>query len=287
MNRTYTYTCPHCKGHEFKVHAEVELPLVDRGEVEDDIDVGEPDSYDYGVDSAMQCTTCGRTEDIRAIRKQAALDEAVADFGKRISVSDWSLFDGIEVSPCTLEIDNSGGVQVEPQDENSGDAVMWSVYLHCVAGGVECYVDFATEDEANAEARALLAAHPELHKHGFDDPLWPEVRDYYGLDRSFFYGSAARTQHILNWLDRAEAKQDKINITESQGGVLYFEYVSTGRTAVLLRVPTPVDLMGAAILLHLTDTELANMLRFFSQLAFVQDTVATAKRHGFTYVKVT
>lgn len=72
-----------------------------------------------------------------------------------------SQFDGLEVAPVQY-VDNDGGLERCMPDE----AGMWSVYGHCIAGGVECLDDFNTEAEALAWAHTLLSIAPCLRKHG-------------------------------------------------------------------------------------------------------------------------
>ena len=77
------------------------------------------------------------------------------------SENDMAHYDGLEVAPVCY-VDNDGGLERCPADA----AGMWTVYGHCITGGVCCLDDFNTEGEAKAWAEALLVAHPCLTKYG-------------------------------------------------------------------------------------------------------------------------
>ncbi len=70
-------------------------------------------------------------------------------------------FDAVEVHPVQEFTDTDGlkfCEQCEPQE-----AHFWSVYGHLNEGGLECFEDFDTEDQANTFAEMLLSAYPHLH----------------------------------------------------------------------------------------------------------------------------
>jgi hypothetical protein len=69
-------------------------------------------------------------------------------------------FDAIEVHPCCVVDIVAGHEIVEPCAP--ADAHFWSVYGHCVTGGVLCFEDFPTETEAEAFAEKLRRTYPHL-----------------------------------------------------------------------------------------------------------------------------
>ena len=69
-------------------------------------------------------------------------------------------FDAIEVHPCCVVGVAEGQEIVETCAR--ADADFWSVYGHCVTGGLECFEDFATEAEADAFAARLRRTYPHL-----------------------------------------------------------------------------------------------------------------------------
>ena len=69
-------------------------------------------------------------------------------------------FDAIEVHPCCV-VGSADGVDiVETCDPE--DAHFWSVYGHCVTGGLDCFEDCPTEAEAEAFAARLRRTYPHL-----------------------------------------------------------------------------------------------------------------------------
>lgn len=67
-----------------------------------------------------------------------------------IHMYDRTEYDEVEVHPCTQ--DENGCEQCEPDDP---ELAMWSCFLHCKVGGIECVADFANEKEADAYAQFL------------------------------------------------------------------------------------------------------------------------------------
>lgn len=71
-------------------------------------------------------------------------------------------YDGLEIHPCHELADDDGSVeQCEPEE-----AQFWSVYGHLKVGGVECFEDHSTEEEARKSAQQILAAYPHLNTYG-------------------------------------------------------------------------------------------------------------------------
>jgi hypothetical protein len=69
-------------------------------------------------------------------------------------------FDAIEVHPCRV-VDIAGGVETVETCE-AADAQFWSVYGHCVTGGLVCFEDFPTAAAAEDFAAKLRRAYPHL-----------------------------------------------------------------------------------------------------------------------------
>jgi hypothetical protein len=63
---------------------------------------------------------------------------------------DWALFDAVEVNP--VRIDPDGQAECLSYDERH-EATVWTVYGHCVAGGVDALTDVTTERLAMGIAR--------------------------------------------------------------------------------------------------------------------------------------
>lgn len=207
MSRFHTYTCPKCGGHSLKVHATVDVPLDDYGTKLDDIEFGEPDGYQFDISSGAYCTQCQHQSIVHDFRITAARARAKFGFNKSTPVNDWSLFDGIEVHPCTITVAQGGEEGVERVDEGDDNIDMWTVYLHCVSGGAESYVDVATSAEADLVAERLYALHPELRRTGVysDLPTWPAAREFYGLDESFQYSEDGMLGYIAMYFERETA----------------------------------------------------------------------------------
>jgi len=74
-------------------------------------------------------------------------------------------YDGLELSPVAEYTDKEGVKFCERVDDAS-NAHFWSVYGHLPEGGVECFEDFPSEQEALDFANQLLGLFPNLHKHG-------------------------------------------------------------------------------------------------------------------------
>ena len=74
-------------------------------------------------------------------------------------------YDGLEVWPVYEETDATTGDSYcevcKPED-----AHFWSVYGHLKEGGMTCFEDFATKEEAIAFAEKLLPAYPHLQELG-------------------------------------------------------------------------------------------------------------------------
>lgn len=60
-------------------------------------------------------------------------------------------YDAVECGPVIYDAEYDGYERV---DEDHPNPTMWSVYLHCIGGGVDCVADFATQAEAEAHASA-------------------------------------------------------------------------------------------------------------------------------------
>src|ERR1700733_15424575 len=69
-------------------------------------------------------------------------------------------FDAIEVHPCCVVGLSDRQEIVETCARE--DAHFWSVYGHCVTGGLECFEDFSTEAEAEAFAARLRRTYQHL-----------------------------------------------------------------------------------------------------------------------------
>ena len=69
------------------------------------------------------------------------------------------------------------------------DAQFWSVYGHLPEGGVECFEDFKTEQEANAFAEKLLSMFPNLRKYGLIDVNRLSCRSVRLYALASFFGS--------------------------------------------------------------------------------------------------
>lgn len=85
-------------------------------------------------------------------------------------------YDGVEVAPCVS--DGEGGME-RCDDIEGAIPDIWSVYLHCVEGGVECIADFTTEKEANAYGEVmenLLEQHGVLKHRLFTSEKPKEVK---------------------------------------------------------------------------------------------------------------
>ena len=67
---------------------------------------------------------------------------------------DWAQFDAIEVNP--VRVDPDGLADCLSYDERH-EATVWTVYGHCVAGGVEALTDVSTERLALEIARKFEA----------------------------------------------------------------------------------------------------------------------------------
>jgi hypothetical protein len=65
---------------------------------------------------------------------------------------DWSQFDAIEVHP--VRVDPTGLAECLSYDERH-EATVWTVYGHCITGGVEALTDVSTERVALQIARAF------------------------------------------------------------------------------------------------------------------------------------
>jgi hypothetical protein len=74
-------------------------------------------------------------------------------------------FDAIEVHPCWVVGNTSGGTKIIEQCEPA-QAHFWSVYGHLRTGGLDCFEDFPTEMEAVAFASKLRHAYPHLSGKG-------------------------------------------------------------------------------------------------------------------------
>jgi hypothetical protein len=81
----------------------------------------------------------------------------------KLSDIDWSAFDGLEVSPCIEEDDEDGGYCERCTED---EAHFWTVYGHCITGGVESLWDFPTKETALVWANELTRQHAGLHTYG-------------------------------------------------------------------------------------------------------------------------
>lgn len=70
-------------------------------------------------------------------------------------------YDGFEIEPCSTWADATGRLSTErTSDAEDGAPVsMWSLYLHRVAGGVECVADLPSEAACIALAAAVSATY--------------------------------------------------------------------------------------------------------------------------------
>lgn len=73
---------------------------------------------------------------------------------------DKATYDGVEVNPVARR---NGGYEM--CSAGDPDLAVWSAYLHCVEGGVECAGDFETAEEAYAYAKFLEAWLGDHCKH--------------------------------------------------------------------------------------------------------------------------
>jgi hypothetical protein len=69
-------------------------------------------------------------------------------------------FDAIEVHPCHAIGYADGTVAIEQCEPEQ--AHFWSVYGHCLWGGVDCFEDFQTERAAEDFAALLRRWYPHL-----------------------------------------------------------------------------------------------------------------------------
>jgi len=69
-------------------------------------------------------------------------------------------FDGIEVHPCCV-VGVADGIEIVETCEPA-DARFWSVYGHCVTGGLVCFEDFPTAAAAEDFAAQLRRTYPHL-----------------------------------------------------------------------------------------------------------------------------
>ena len=69
-------------------------------------------------------------------------------------------FDAIEVHPCCA-VGVAAGIEIVETCEPA-DARFWSVYGHCVTGGLECFADFPTAAAAEDFAAQLRRTYPHL-----------------------------------------------------------------------------------------------------------------------------
>ena len=74
-------------------------------------------------------------------------------------------YDGLELAPVA-EYEDKDGIKYCERMDHPKDAQFWSVYGHLPEGGVECFEDFKTEQEASAFAEKLLSMFPNLRKYG-------------------------------------------------------------------------------------------------------------------------
>lgn len=88
------------------------------------------------------------------------MDTHLAHIGAAVVAELIPLSDGLEVSPCRPDGDDSVEV-CEP-----AQAEFWSLYVHLATGGVDWVADYRTEADALAEARRLLRFHPGLRVNG-------------------------------------------------------------------------------------------------------------------------
>jgi hypothetical protein len=73
-------------------------------------------------------------------------------------------FDGLEIHPCRTEHAQGGTSFIEQCEPETAE--FWSVYGHCRSGGVLCFEDFPTKEQAHAFATRLLDAWPHLNTYG-------------------------------------------------------------------------------------------------------------------------
>ena len=78
-------------------------------------------------------------------------------------------FDGLEVHPVRELSPEAEGGPIPCEQCDPEDAHFWSVYGHCIEGGVDCLEDFPSEAQARAFAERLLEAYPHLRKFGLLD----------------------------------------------------------------------------------------------------------------------
>jgi hypothetical protein len=69
-------------------------------------------------------------------------------------------FDAIEVHPCCV-VGVADGTEIVETCEPA-NARFWSVYGHCVSGGLACFEDFPTEAAAENFATRLRRIYPHL-----------------------------------------------------------------------------------------------------------------------------
>jgi len=69
-------------------------------------------------------------------------------------------FDAIEVHPCCV-VGVADGIEIV-ETCAPADAQFWSVYGHCVTGGLDCFEDFPTAAAAENFAARLRRAYPHL-----------------------------------------------------------------------------------------------------------------------------
>lgn len=86
-------------------------------------------------------------------------------------------YDGLEIHPCHVESIEDGKIFVEQCDPE--EVQFWSVYGHCPYGGVWCFEDFQTHQEARAFAERLRAVYPHLKEFGLLDEGEPRQLDLF------------------------------------------------------------------------------------------------------------
>jgi len=83
---------------------------------------------------------------------------------------DFSLYDGLEVSPVAQIMDEADGdtycERLESTSMADGEASFWTVYGHCIGGGCESLWDFPSRDSAMQWAAEMADTHVSLQKHG-------------------------------------------------------------------------------------------------------------------------
>ena len=99
---------------------------------------------------------------------KAAIDSRYAD---SIIGGNPQLYDALEIHGVRNlnDEDDPDGTHYEVDDENP---VLFSVYVHCVAGGIECIGDFSTHELATSYANEISATYNWAVLHSSHDSTW-------------------------------------------------------------------------------------------------------------------